>query len=140
MPGVPLSVMPMKATLTPSNDLMPYGGSSVRPVAFSITLADSHLNRAPSNVPGAREPRPLQLFGSGWPSVILQPPFCRRFSSAEPLSNSWLPTEVKSTPTWFSTSTAGSSKNSAEISGDAPTKSPPPTTTLCGFCAFRRAT
>jgi hypothetical protein len=59
---------------------MPYGGSNVRPVAFSITLADSHLKCAPSNVPGVAEPRPLQLFGSGWPLVILQPPFCSRFS------------------------------------------------------------
>jgi len=109
-------------------------------VAVSITLADSHLNLAPSKVPGAREPRPRQLFASGWPLVILQPPFCSRFSSAEPLSNSWLPTDVKSTPTWFITSTAGSSKNSAEISGEAPMKSPPPTTALRGFWLFRRAT
>ena len=67
MPGVPFSVMPMKATLTPLKVLMPYGGKSVRPVASSITLAASHLYFAPSKVPGAPEPRPLQLFGSGRP-------------------------------------------------------------------------
>ena len=60
-----------------------------------------HVGRQPLElraVEAARraEPRPLQLFGSGTPSVILQPPFCRRSSSAEPLSNSWLPTALNS--------------------------------------------
>ncbi len=112
----------------------------MRPVDLSRTLADSHWKCAPSKVPGRAEPRPRQLFGSGRPSVIRQPPCCSRSSSAAPLSNSWLPTDVKSTPTWLSASTAGSSKNRADTSGDAPTKSPPPTTTLFGSCAFSRAT
>ncbi len=112
----------------------------MRPVAVCTTLAASHWKCAPSNVPGAFEPRPLQLFGSGWPAVILQPPCCNRSSSAAPLSNSWLPTEVKSTPTRLSASTVGSSKNSADTSGDAPTRSPPATTTLSGLRDFSRAT
>ena len=140
MVGVPCSVMPMKATFTPLKVLMPAAGSSVRPVAVSKTLAESHLNLAPSNVPGAAEPRPLQLFGSGLPLVILQPPVCRRRSSTAPLSNSWLPTALNSTPILFSVSIAGSSKNRADTSGEAPMKSPAPTTTLSGFCAFSLAT
>ena len=38
------------------------------------------------------------------------------------------------------TSTAGSSENSADTSGEAPTRSPAATTTLFGLCAFSRAT
>jgi hypothetical protein len=56
------------------------------------------------------------------------------------MSNSWLPTALNSSPILLSVSTAGSSKNRAEISGDAPMKSPAPTTTLFTFWAFMRCT
>ena len=133
MLGVPFSVMPMKATLTPLKRLMPYAGSSGWPVAVEITFADSHWKLAPSNGTGVPTSAPRQLFGSRTPAVSLQPPFCRRSSSAVPRSNSWLPTALNSTPMRFSVSTAGSSWKSAEMSGEADTKSPAPTTTLSGF-------
>ena len=43
-------------------------------------------------------------------------------------------------PIWFNVSTAGSSKNSADTSGVAPIRSPPPTTTVLGLAARMRAT
>ena len=105
-----------------------------------MTLADSHLNLAPSNGTGVPTLAPLQLLASAWPAVVLQPPFCRRSSSAVPLSNSWLPTALNSRPMRLSVSTEGSSKNSEEISGEAPIESPAPTTTVSGLAFFSAST
>ena len=124
------------------NVLMPYGGSSVWPVDVADDVGRQPLElRAFERHRRARPRRRGSCSGRRAPFVILQPPFCRRSSSAKPLSNSWLPTALNSRPMRFSVSTDGSSKNSAEISGDAPMKSPAPTTTLFGFSALasRRA-
>ncbi len=63
------------------------------------------------------------------------PPVCLRLSSSTPRSNSWLPTELKSTPIRFIASIVGSSRNSADTSGDAPIMSPDDVMTWFGFCA-----
>ena len=64
-----------------------------------------------------------------------------RSSSAEPSSNSWLPTAVTSSPRRFIASIVGSSWNSADTSGLAPIRSPAETTSVrCGFVASRRLT
>ena len=60
-----------------------------------------------------------------------QPPFCMRSSSARPLSNSWLPTDAKSTCMRFIASIAGSLANSWLTSGAAPMPSPAITVNAC---------
>jgi hypothetical protein len=55
---------------------------------------------------------------------------------AAPSSNSWLPTELTDRLSAFIASTEGSSWNSPEISGEAPIRSPPATTSELGFCAI----
>ena len=58
------------------------------------------------------------------PSTGRQPPFWMRISSALPLSNSWLPTEAKSTFIRLVAMVMGSSKKSPLASGLAPMLSP----------------
>ena len=98
MPGVPSSVMPMKPTFLPWKRRIAYGLKNGLPVRVSITLADRYLNLAPA------KPVP-----SWQPSVGWQPPFCIRLSSSSPSSNSWLPTEVRLSPSRFMASIVGSS-------------------------------
>ena len=65
-----------------------------------------------------------------------QPPFCIRSSSALPLSNSWLPTALYSTPTQVHRGDRRLvEEQSDETSGEAPIMSPAETVTLCGWPA-----
>ena len=107
----------MKPTFLPWNRRIAYGGKNGLPVRVSITLADRNLKLAPA------KPVP-----SWQPSVGWQPPFCIRLSSFSPSSNSWLPTEVRPSPSRFIASIVGSSWKSAESSGLAPIRSPAATT------------
>ncbi len=65
----------------------------------------------------------------------------RRSASAAarpmPLSNSWLPTEARLSPSRFIASIVGSSRKYAEASGDAPIRSPAATVMLFGWPAAR---
>ena len=63
-----------------------------------------------------------------------------RSSSVAPLSNSWLPTALTSSPIAPSASTVGSSWNSADSSGVAPIRSPAATKMWFGFFARNSAT
>jgi peptidyl-prolyl cis-trans isomerase D len=53
-----------------------------------------------------------------------QPPACIRHSSRGPLSNSWLPTALRSRPTRFIAAIVGSSRKAPETRGEAPIRSP----------------
>ncbi len=80
------------ASRRPDELLMPYGGNSVLPVACRRRWPTRNLKFAPSNGTGVHDGGPCRSSASlGW-----QPPFCMRSSSAAPLSNSWLPTALKS--------------------------------------------
>ncbi len=79
------------------------------------------------------------------PSTGRQPPFWIRRSSAAPLSNSWLPTDAKSTFIRLVATVIGSSKKSPFASGLAPMLSPaktvaswPPYTARLSLTAFAR--
>ena len=141
MPGVAFSVMPMKATGTPLKRLDAVGRQQ-----RAAGGGDDDVGRQPLELRALEGHRRADLRALAAVRIghavasSLQPPRCRRSSSAEPLSNSWLPTALNSRPMRFSVSTAGSSWNSDEISGDAPIMSPAPTTTFSGFCAFSFAT
>ena len=112
----------MKPILTLPTCLIAVPGNSVRPSA-PTTLAARYWNPAPANGSTAQ----------GWRLVYFShPPFCMRSSSAEPLSNSWLPTDANSSPAMLSALIVGSSRNSAELIGLAPIKSPAATVTLFG--------
>ena len=74
---------------------------------------------APPKLPSGQEFAPLTPLPSS-----MQPPFCMRFSSRQPSSNSWLPTEATSRPILFMASIVGSSWNAADSSGVAPIRSP----------------
>ena len=119
-------------TVTPPsvNRLSPVAGRRVRPSSRSV-LAASRPNWAPSNGllmrQGSREVN------------FSQPPFCRRSSSRQPRSNSWLPTALKSICMRLTASMVGSSRNSDDTSGEAPTMSPADTTAWCGDWALRAA-
>lgn len=134
MLGVPLSVMPMNATFTVAPSLvkllMPVAGNSVVPSVFTVLAA-----RKPKLAPGKA------LFTrQGSSGVFLaQPPFFMRRSSVWPLSNSWLPTALKSIFIAFTASMVGSSRNSADTSGEAPIMSPAETTALFSFFALSDA-
>jgi hypothetical protein len=82
---------------------------------------------------------PSKGFGPVQPSLGWQPPRCMRSSSPAPLSNSWLPTAAICRPIRLSDSTDGSSRNSADSSGDAPIRSPAATTAWFGFSALAAA-
>jgi hypothetical protein len=69
-------------------------------------------------------PPPGSAYGAPVQPVAEQPPFWMRVSSAEPLSNSWLPTDEKSTFIRLVTMVAGSSWNNPFASGLAPMLSP----------------
>lgn len=71
---------------------------------------------------------------------LAQPPFFMRSSSVWPLSNSWLPTALKSIFIAFTASMVDSSRNSADTSGEAPIMSPADTTALFSFFALSDAT
>src|SRR3954469_8969118 len=116
--GVPSSVSPMNASLTPSKRLMTYRGKSMRPLDSRTTFALRNRKSAPVKL----------QFGRG--SSGRQPPFCMHSSSSAPSSNSWLPTELTSRPRSFIASIVGSSWNSAESRGLAPMRSPADTTTV----------
>ncbi len=107
----------MKATFTPLYCLTVYAGKRVLLVASTTTLAARNSKSAPSKPSPSRSP-------SGW-----LPPFCIRSSSSGPSSNSWLPTPAMSSPMRFIASMVGSSWNSAEMSGEAPIRSPAETIT-----------
>jgi hypothetical protein len=114
--GVPSSVAPMMPTFTPPMVRIAYGGKMGLRVVRSTTFAARYRKSAPAN------PSPSAHPSTGW-----QPPRWRRFSSATPSSNSWLPTDATSSRRVSIASIVGSSWNAALISGDAPTRSPAPT-------------
>ena len=135
MVGVACSVRPItpRVTVTPPsvNRLMPVAGSSVRPSSVRTVLAARKPNRAPMKG---------WLIWQGWRAVnFSQPPCCRRSSSRQPRSNSWLPTALKSICMALTASMVGSSRNSDDSSGDAPTMSPAETTAWCGPRALSAA-
>jgi hypothetical protein len=80
--------------------------------------------------PGSAYGAPVQ------PSTGWQPPYWIRSSSCRPLSNSWLPTEEKSTFMRLLITIAGSSWNSALASGEAPMASP--AITVASFRPYSR--
>ncbi len=115
--GVVCVTRPMKPTLTPLIFLMATGGSAYLSLFSLRTLAARYSYLAPFHLPAGEQP------SVGW-----QPPFWMRLSSVRPSSNSWLPTEETSRPSLPSSSTVGSSWYAAEISGEAPIRSPAATT------------
>src|SRR5262245_8333928 len=127
--GVSFSTSPMKPTLnfllprSVRNSLVPKAGNSVLPVASTTTLADRYLKSAPGKTLVVL---PLaSAYGAAvHPSGTLQPPFWMRSSSWLPLSNSWLPTDPKSTCMRLVATVIGSSKKRPLASGLAPMLSP----------------
>ncbi len=122
MSGVPFSVIPMKPIFAPFNVL--------DHVRREQRLAGVGADRRWPTRNGKSAPAEGALaagaaVGCLVPSALWrQPPFCIRSSSAEPSSNSWLPTLVTSRPRAFIASMVGSSWNAPDSSGLAPIRSP----------------
>ena len=89
--------------------------------------------------PGTRKSRAARTAcRRAQPSLGWQPPRWSRSSSAAPSSNSWLPTALTSSPISFSASIVGSSWNSDDSSGLAPTRSPAATTSVLRVAALEQ--
>ena len=100
-------------------------GKSVLPVASTTTLAARYWKSAPGiDVRWSRRRRRAYGARAVQPSTGRQPPFWMRRSSSLPLSNSWLPTEAKSTFIRLVAMVIGSSKKRPFASGLAPMLSP----------------